>query len=268
MKILLTNDDGVNAPGIESIKEELVKLGDVTVVAPERQRSAMSHSITLYEPLIIKRIDDRKNGVARYAINGTPVDSVKLAIRELLPEPPDLVVSGINQGLNTGSNVFYSGTVAAAMEGSLFGITSIALSVENKPEVDFRRTARMARKIVEYIVKKHLKTSRSEGGSAVTFNVNIPAVKPEKIRGIKVTYQELTPFEDVYDRRRDLIGRTYFWIKGNAERTYQSPSNGAGELYSDARAVSEGYISITPLKRELTDHATLSSIRIPAKIKL
>lgn len=256
MKILLTNDDGIHADGIQAIAREIRKLGEVTIVAPERQRSALSHSITLYDPLIIHRLPKPKSGILSYAVNGTPVDSVKLAIRELLPEPPDLVVSGINKGLNTGSNIFYSGTVAAALEASLFDITSVALSLENRPGADFARTARSARKVVEYIAGRYLRTP-------TVFNVNFPARKSP--RGVMVTRQEPVPFEDAYDRRRDLIGRTYFWIKGNAEQTYRASSDGVDGLHSDAWAVSNGYVSITPLKRDLTDRHSLGALRGMAK---
>ncbi|OHB77115.1 MAG: 5'/3'-nucleotidase SurE [Planctomycetes bacterium RBG_16_59_8] len=257
MRILLTNDDGIGAEGIAAIRKELLPLGAVTVVAPEHQRSALSHSITLYSPLVIREAHDRKNGLRSFAVNGTPVDSVKLALRELMPEPPDLVVSGINKGLNTGSNVFYSGTVAAALEASLFRIPAVALSLENRPRADFRHAARTAIRLIRQILRRH----RAPG---TVFNINFPARKPYK--GVLVTRQEQVPFADAYDRRTDLIGRTYFWIKGNAEHTYRpSQTDGVGGLHSDAWAVSHGYVSITPLKRDLTDRRRLGSMRTRAQ---
>src|SRR5216684_4599310 len=169
VRILLTNDDGIYAPGLRALRTELVKLGDVTVVAPATEQSAVGHSITLLAPLLVQEVLDEHNQPMGWAVEGRPADCVKLALLELLPEPPDLVVSGLNAGSNAGINVLYSGTVAAAIEGSFFRRTSIAVSQEYlKPKpLDFQRGAALARGVIEQILAHH-----PADGSL--FNVNIP----------------------------------------------------------------------------------------------
>src|SRR5881227_2939235 len=152
MRILLTNDDGIYAPGLRALRQELLKLGEVVVVAPATEQSAVGHSVTLTNPLIVQEVREDHHPIG-WAVEGRPADCVKLALRELLPEPPDLVVSGLNAGSNAGINVLYSGTVAAAIEGAFFQRTSIAVSLEYiKPKLDFARAAELARRVIEQIL--------------------------------------------------------------------------------------------------------------------
>ena len=179
MRILLTNDDGVYAPGLRALLAELRRLGDVTVVAPATEQSAVGHSVTLTNPLIVQEVQDEERRRIGWAVEGRPADCVKLAIRELLAAPPDLVVSGLNAGSNAGINVLYSGTVAAAIEGAFFRVTSIACSLEYaKPTPpDFARGAAYARQVIGQIVAR-----RPEAGSL--FNVNIPDLERHTPRGV------------------------------------------------------------------------------------
>src|SRR3954468_21423518 len=177
VRILLTNDDGVYAPGLRALRLELLKLGEVVVVAPATEQSAVGHSVTLTTPLIVQEVLD-EHGPIGWAVEGRPADCVKLALRELLPEPPDLVVSGLNAGSNAGINVLYSGTVAAAIEGAFFRCTSIACSLEytRARPLDFPRAAELARRVIEQIL-----AHRPALGSL--FNVNIPSLERGPVRG-------------------------------------------------------------------------------------
>src|SRR5438445_10235279 len=206
MRILLTNDDGVYAPGLRAIRKELQKLGDVTVVAPVGEQSAVGHSITLLTPLITQEVLDENQKPMGYAVEGRPADCVKLGLIELLKEPPDLIVSGLNAGSNTGINVLYSGTVAAAVEGSFFGHTSMAVSLEyTKPKpLDYPRAAGLARQVIEQILAR-----RPADGAL--FNVNIPSFDKGPIRGIRTVPQNVAPYVEPFDRRRAPRGRVAFW---------------------------------------------------------
>ena len=198
MRILLTNDDGVYAPGLRALRLELKKLGQVTVVAPAGKQSAVGHSITLLTPLLVQEVLDEHNQPMGWAVEGRPADCVKLALMELLPQPPDLIVSGLNAGSNAGINVLYSGTVAAAIEGAFFQRTSIAVSLEySKPKpLDFPRAADLARRVIEQIVAQKPAT-----GSL--FNVNIPSFEKGPIRGVRTVPQNVAPYLETFDRRTD-----------------------------------------------------------------
>ena len=188
---MLTNDDGVYAPGLRAMRTELQKLGEVTVVAPVGEQSAVGHSITLLTPLITQEVLDENQAPMGWAVEGRPADCVKLALLELLPQPPDLIVSGMNAGSNAGINVLYSGTVAAAVEGAFFQCTSIAVShayIKPKPP-NFPQAAAYAFKVVEQIVRHPL----SRGG---LFNVNVPSLEKGPLRGIRVARQNIAPYED------------------------------------------------------------------------
>src|SRR5207253_7763559 len=187
MRILLTNDDGIHAPGLRAMRKELQHLGEVIVVAPAGEQSAVGHSVTLLTPLIIQEISDAGEFVG-WAVEGRPADCVKLALLELLPEPPDLIVSGMNAGSNAGINVLYSGTVAAAIEGAFFQRPSIAVSLEyTKPKLDFPRAAALARRVIEQIMAR-----RPPAGTL--FNVNIPSLDKGPVKGIRVTPQDVAPY--------------------------------------------------------------------------
>jgi 5'-nucleotidase len=240
MRILLTNDDGIYAPGLRALRPELQKLGEVVVVAPATEQSAVGHSVTLTTPLVVQEVLDEQRQPLGWAVEGRPADCVKLAIRELLEEPPDVLVSGLNAGSNAGINVLYSGTVAAAIEGSFFRCTSIACSLEYtrlKP-LDFARGAELARRVVEQIVAQ-----RPPAGSL--FNVNVPALERGPVRGIRVVPQNVAPYVEAFDRRVDPRGRVYFW---------SSPNFGCPDPHpdTDVTALAEGYITVTPLQFDLT----------------
>jgi 5'-nucleotidase len=249
MRILLTNDDGIYAPGLCVLRQELLKLGMVTVVAPATEQSAAGHSVTLLNPLLISEVlDDDGHTFIGWAVEGRPADCVKLALLELLPERPDVIISGLNAGSNAGINVLYSGTVAAAIEGAFYGHTAIAVSLEyDKKIYDFPTAARYARQVIEQIL-----ASKPPPGSL--FNVNIPVLERGPVKGIKVLPQNVSPYTEKFDRRVNPRGRTYFW----ASPEFLCPDPHPG---TDVEALAEGYITITPLKFDLTDHARLVDLQ-------
>jgi 5'-nucleotidase len=249
MRILLTNDDGIYAPGLRALRLELQKLGTVTVVAPATEQSAAGHSVTLLNPLLVSEVfeDDGRTAIG-WAVEGRPADCVKLALLELLPEPPDLIVSGLNAGSNAGINVLYSGTVAAAVEGAFFRRTAIAVSLEYDQKIhDWPTAARHARGVVEQILAK-----QPRDGSL--FNVNIPVLERGPIKGVKVLPQNVTPYQEQYHRRVNPRGRTYFWT--SPEFTCPEPHPD-----TDVTALDEGYITVTPLKFDLTDHVRMQEMQ-------
>lgn len=240
MRILLTNDDGIYAPGLRALLPELRKLGEVIVVAPATEQSAVGHSVTLTTPLVVQEVLDEERRAMGWAVEGRPADCVKLALRELLPEPPDLIVSGLNAGSNAGINVLYSGTVAAAIEGAFFRRTSIACSLEYtklKP-LDFPRGADLARRVIEQVLAQ----KPPEG---TLFNINVPSPERGPIRGIRAVPQNVAAYVETYDRRIDPRGRMYFW----ANPDYRCPDPHPD---SDVTALHEGWITVTPLRFDLT----------------
>lgn len=248
MRILLTNDDGVYAPGLRALRTELLKLGEVIVVAPATEQSGVGHSITLLNPLLVQEVLDERNQFMGWAVEGRPADCVKLALIELLPEPPDLVVSGLNAGSNAGINVLYSGTVAAAIEGAFFQRVSIAVSLEyTKPKpLNFPRAAEYARSVIEQIM-----AHRPAAGTL--FNVNIPSLEKGPVRGIRTLPQNVVPYVEHYDRRVDPRGRVYFWTTPDFSCPEPHPD-------TDVSAMAEGYITVTPLQFNLTHAAMLEQM--------
>jgi 5'-nucleotidase len=240
VRILLTNDDGVYAPGLRALRTELLSLGDVTVVAPATEQSAVGHSITLLTPLLVQEVRDEQNRFMGWAVEGRPADCVKLALLELLPEPPDVVVSGLNAGSNAGINVLYSGTVAAAIEGAFFRRVSIAVSLEyTRPQpLDFPRAAELARRVIEQILAH-------APAPGTLFNVNIPSLEKGPVRGIRVLPQNVAAYLETFDRRRDPRGRIYFWSNPGFCCPEPHPD-------TDVTALEEGYITVTPLQFDLT----------------
>lgn len=244
--ILVSNDDGIDAPGIEALVKELRKIGDVTVVAPDKQRSAVGHAITMNYPLRVTRFfKDRK--FFGYAVEGTPADCVKLAIASLLPVRPDILVSGVNHGSNTAINVIYSGTVSAATEGTVLGIPSIAVSLTTHGAADFREAAKFARKLAVVTLKKGLP-------EATLLNVNVPAAKAKDIRGVMLTRQGKTRWVETFDVRLDPNEKEYYWLKGKLEIMDHAAD-------TDEIAVRNNFISITPIHYDLTDYETLEELR-------
>ena len=233
-RILVTNDDGVRAKGIRSLAEALSPLGEVVVVAPAREASAVGHALTLHHPL---RLEHLKNSV--YALDGTPTDCVNIGVAAVLRGLPDLVVSGINNGLNIGDDVTYSGTVSGALEGALLGVPSIAVSLQQGPGTwgkwDFSDAARVASEVAAQVLKKGLPTR--------TFlNVNVPHLSP---KGIRLTVQGKRTHATTVSERRDPRGRAYYWI-GEGEDEWLP------DEASDYAAIRAGYVSLTPLQADMT----------------
>lgn len=237
MKILLTNDDGVYAPGLAALAAQLRHLGEVFIAAPTTEQSGVGHSITYLTPLICKEIfrDDRHWA---WAVDGSPADCVKLAISQLCPERPDLVVSGINNGLNAGINVLYSGTVAAAIEGAFFGVRSIAVSLEYDPNADFQAAAVVARNVIGGILKHD-----SEPGSL--FNINIPTSATGEAAEVAVVPMGLAQYGSTYQKRTDPGGRDYYWALWTPPE--QIPAEG-----TDVTELRRGKVTVTPLHFDLT----------------
>jgi 5'-nucleotidase len=218
----------------------------VTVVAPDRQQSAVGHAITMNYPL--RAIPFRKNGeFFGYAVDGTPADAVKLGVRFLLKQKPDLLISGINHGSNTAINILYSGTVSAATEGTVLGIPSIAVSLTTHDQADFSYAAKFAARLAGRVVAEGLP-------QGTLLNVNVPAVPEEKISGVRVTRQGNSSWEDTFDVRRDPAGREYFWLTGSMAIRDTDPE-------TDQIAVRENFISVTPIHYELTDRALLERMK-------
>lgn len=240
--ILLTNDDGVQAEGLKRLRRAVSGLGRVVVVAPERQQSGASHALTLSDPL-------RSNPVEKdvITVDGTPTDCVLLAMRGLLKERPSLLVSGMNHGPNLGDDVTYSGTVAAAFEGTLLGLPSIAISVCSWEECRFEAAERFATTIAKNVLERGL----PEG---TLLNVNVPSIPPEEVKGVKVTKLGKRVYRDAVVKKTDPRGRAYYWIGG------QPPIWCEGEG-TDFEAVEAGMVSVTPLQLDLTDYKSLHTVR-------
>jgi 5'-nucleotidase len=245
MLILLTNDDGIHAPGLAAMERELHELGEVCVVAPASEQSGVSHSITYLTPLIVKKIFDRE-GKRRWAVEGSPADCVKIAVAELCPRWPDLIVSGLNSGQNAGINVLYSGTVAAAIEGAFFGITSVAVSLEFDEHAPFDKAARLARGIIQQILEQKETESR-------LYNMNIPIAALDGTPEVRVVPMDVTRYGDEYEKRTDPWGRHYYWATG------RPPADAGAE--TDLSTLAHGHVSLTPLDYNMTSHAVLDDMR-------
>lgn len=240
--ILITNDDGVHAPGIKALHGAMQQLGVSYVVAPDRERSAAGHSLTLHRPLKAEQI-----GEHIFSVNGTPTDCVTLGINKLLPQKPDIVVSGINRGANLGDDITYSGTVAAAIEGTIFGVPSVAFSVVSDQDCQYETAAGYAVKIAAYVLKHSLPYD-------TLLNVNFPPVSRQNIKGIKLTRQGKRMYENSIQEIQNPWGDKYFWIGGG--RTFWEHGDEA-----DMEAVQQSFISITPIHLDLTNHAALMHLR-------
>lgn len=246
MRILLTNDDGVYAPGLAALGQQLRHLGEVVTIAPATEQSGVGHSITYLTPLVPKSIH-RDGRHWAWAVEGSPADCVKLALSELLIDQPiDLVVSGINNGLNAGINVLYSGTVAAAIEGAFFGVTSVAVSLEHDEDADFDAAAVIARNVVGEIVRHQ----ESAGG---LFNLNIPTAATQAAGDVKVVPMGLAQYGRKYEKRQDPGGRDYYWA------LWSEPTKPPDEL-TDLTQLRAGHITLTPLHFNLTRHELLEQM--------
>ena len=246
MIILLTNDDGIHAPGLAALKRQLGRLGDVYVVAPATEQSGVGHSITYLTPLILKEVYAGQQQWG-WAVEGSPADCVKIAISELCPARPDLVVSGINGGLNAGINVLYSGTVAAAIEGAFYGITSVAVSLEYSEQARFDRAAGLAVSIIEQILQ-------SKGAGPQLYNINIPTAALSGTPEIRVVPMDVTLYGDDYEERTDPFGRVYYWATA-----YPPPALKGAE--TDLSAIKQGYVTLTPLDFNMTKRSLLEEMK-------
>lgn len=246
MLILLTNDDGIYAPGLAALEKELLALGEVCVVAPATEQSGVGHSITFLRPLVCKEVyeGDRRRG---WAVEGSPADCVKLGVFELCPRRPDVVISGLNGGLNAGINVLYSGTVAAAIEGAFFGITSFACSLEYNEHADFGAAAGICRLIIEQVLAQ-------KGPQAQLYNLNIPTIALSGPKEVRVVPMGVSRYGEQFIKRKDPKGRTYYWA------TNDPPPQPEGHE-TDLTAITHGHITLTPLQYNMTRLETLSQMQ-------
>jgi 5'-nucleotidase len=245
MKILLTNDDGITAEGLWALYSRLSQGHTVTVIAPDRERTAVSHGITLHQPL--RAVPVAVNGAGGIAVSGTPADCVKLGILEILKEKPDLVVAGLNQGANVGVNIAYSGTVAAAKEAALGGIPAIAASMEGRGPYAYETAAAFIAELADMILGRGL--------AAGTFlNVNFPDLPPGRIAGVRFSRHGLQAFREVMERRIDPRNRPYYWQGADLQTFGEDPD-------VDGAALRRGYISITPIRCDMTDYAVLEDLK-------
>ncbi len=247
MNILLTNDDGIYSEGIRVLFESLKKTGKITVVAPDSERSAVGHAITLSDPLRVKPVT-RNNRFFGYSTTGTPADCVKLAIRAILKEKPDIVISGINLGPNVGYSILYSGTVSGATEGAILGIPSFAISLGTFENPDYSFAASFAKKMVKIIMNNN---TLPQG---TLLNINVPAVNKKKIKGVKIVKQSKTAIKERFDKREDPRKRTYYWLTGEVIES-------DGREGADIEALSSNYISITPIHCDMTNYSFIENMK-------
>lgn len=244
--ILVTNDDGITAKGIASLVEAVKDLGDIVVVAPDQPQSGMGHAITVNKPLRMKSFP-MMEGVEAYTCSGTPVDCVKLAIYEILHRRPDILVSGINHGANCSTNVLYSGTMSAAVEGALEGIPSIGFSLlDFAADADFSLSIKVAREVTQKVIKNGM-------AKGTCFNVNVPKIEEAHYKGIKVCRQAKACWEDTFEKREDPFGHPYFWLTGKFE------SEDKGED-TDLWALDNNYVSLVPTQFDMTAHHAIADL--------
>ncbi len=245
--ILVTNDDGVMAPGIRHLVQYMLEIGEVVVVAPDKPQSGMGHAVTIVNPLRLEKITV-DGGHEEYSCSGTPVDCVKLAVNKVLKRKPDLLVSGINHGSNSSINVIYSGTMSAAIEGAMEDIPSIGFSLlDYRFDADFKAS----KKFVQDIAVNVLKNGLPKG---ICLNVNIPAVKEQEIKGIKVCRQARANWEEEFDHRSDPRGKDYYWLTGRF-RLHENSRE------TDEWALENNYISVVPVQFDFTAHGLIPEIQ-------
>ena len=241
--ILVSNDDGIHSEGIRELAATLRDVGEVVVVAPDRERSAVSHSLTLHRPLRVEQLEP-----ARYAVDGTPTDCVNLAVNGILPRRPAVVVSGINKGANLGDDVTYSGTVSAAMEGTLLGIPSLAISLLGRDGFRFEVAAAFARRLTAWVLERGLP-------SDTLLNVNVPAAEDGRaVRAFALTRMGRRRYGDAIVEKVDPRGKKYYWI-GGEELEFEDAEG------TDFHAVSQGLISVTPIHLDLTNYKSFDALR-------
>jgi 5'-nucleotidase len=246
LKILVTNDDGIDSAGIAALKKSLSKIAEVTVVAPRQEQSAVGHGITMQIPLRVQEyyIDGTFFG---YAVDGTPADCIKMGMRNIMKEDPDLVVSGINHGSNTAINIIYSGTVSGAREAAIMDVPSIAISVTNHRVKDFSYAAEIAKMLA-------LKINEHGLALGTLLNVNVPDVPEDEIAGILVTKQGKSKWDDIYEKRVDPYGKDYYWLTGSMMEVDK-------ELEFDQVAIKNNFVAVTPIHFDLTDYETYDKLK-------
>lgn len=256
MKLLISNDDGVSALGLRSLANRLAEAGhEVTVVCPDQERSATGHGLTLHQPIRAEVVESLFHpAVKAWACSGTPADCVKLALWALLDNPPDLVLAGINHGSNLGTDVLYSGTVSAAMEGLIEGIPSIAFSLCSFISRDFEPAAAFAVSLVDQFAQQPL-------SELLLLNVNVPAVEAGAIAGVTITRQGIRRYVDVFEKRIDPRGKTYYWLAGELLEDVEETSDLAEQAPTDVQAIRDNYITITPLQYNLTSGTGIASLQ-------
>ncbi|MDF1672947.1 MAG: 5'/3'-nucleotidase SurE [Vicingaceae bacterium] len=243
--ILVVNDDGITAPGIKALLAVVKSFGDAVIVAPDKPQSGMGHAITINSTLHVTQTN--VDGNLAYACSGTPVDCVKIAINKLLPRKPDLIVSGINHGSNSSINVIYSGTMSAAVEGSLEGVPSIGFSLlDHSIDANFTSASIYAKKIIKSVLEHN-------SNKNLCLNVNFPNLKEELINGIKVCRQAKGNWQEDYDERTDPFGRTYYWLTGK----FVVEEDGSD---TDEWALDNGYISVVPVQSDVTNYKIIDTL--------
>ena len=246
MRILISNDDGIHAPGIEVLADAVAGLGEIDIVAPAQEQSGASHSVTLNHPLRPLPVI-RKGREFGLSVSGTPADCVKLAVHHLLPQPPDLIPSGINRGSNAGICVIYSGTISAAAEGAILGIPSIAFSLCSRDEpLHWESAGHAARKVVENVAESGLPGD-------TMLSVNIPNLPVDQLRGFAVAPMGKSQYIDEFEERIDPRGNKYYWLVGDVHRADSSRR-------SDLDVLDDGYVALTPIHFDLTDHESLERL--------
>ncbi len=241
--ILISNDDGIHSEGLKVLAEALSSLGEVVAVAPDREQSASSHALTMHRPLRLKQV-----APGFFSVDGTPTDCILLAMHRVLGgRRPDLVISGINKGGNLGDDILYSGTVSAAMEGARMGITSFAVSLVARKDFRFQVACRFAQELARKLLEER-------GCSPVFLNVNIPNLAPEEIKGVRITRQGKRVYNGAVVEKTDPRGQKYYWI-GGEEPGHEELRN------SDIEAVMEGWISVTPLRLDMTDEEAMARLQ-------
>lgn len=246
MRLLICNDDGIHAPGIQALYDAVHDLGETHVVAPAAEQSAVGHAITISNPIKCRRLD-RDGAFFGHAVGGTPADCVKLAVSGLLEHRPDLLISGINLGPNVGISVIYSGTVSAATEGTILGIPSMAVSINTFTDPIWDTPARVARDLAQKVLQRGLPPE-------TLLNVNVPNLPFDQIKGYRVTRMGRSRYNEIFHRRTDPRGNVYYWMDGEIELL----GDGQG---TDIRAVEDGFVSLTPIWFDLTHQAVLGDFQ-------
>lgn len=246
MKILVTNDDGIDSRGIYELASALKEIGDVTVIAPRTEQSAVGHAITMKIPLRVTEYF-RNGEFYGYAVDGTPADCVKIGIRNILKEKPDLVVSGINHGSNTAINIIYSGTVSAAREAAIMDVPAIAISLTSHDPKHFDYAKETAKKLAAVVAEEGLV-------KGTLLNINVPDLPNEDVQGILVTSQGKSKWDDIYEERQDPYGKSYYWLTGSLIETDK-------DLGTDQFAIKNNYVSVSPIHFDLTDYNTFEKMK-------